>query len=173
MTAHALEGEREKCLAAGMDDYISKPVKIETLGETLKKWFVEIEEKHSETKTEKFNPANNAGEDESIDAEVHDNLRCLQTPGEPDILTELIDLFLADAGARMSILKQAAASGDAKTIRDEAHAIKGGGGNIGAAKLTRLANRLETCAGDIVESRFIVSEMEAEFEKVSSILKTT
>jgi HPt (histidine-containing phosphotransfer) domain-containing protein len=48
----------------------------------------------------------------------------LQTPGEPDIVTELIDLFLEDARKRITILRQAADRGDAKTIKDQAHAVK-------------------------------------------------
>ena len=172
MTAHALAGERERCLAAGMDDYISKPVKIETLGLTLKKWQVQTDEKPTAAQTEKRAAAIETSDNKSVDIEVLAGFRDLQQTGEPDVVTELIDLFLEDAVKRMTILKQAAEKSDAHTINEQAHAVKGSSGNIGALRLMMLSDRLEENTTDISQARLIISEMEDEYEKVARILKT-
>jgi len=171
MTAHALEGEREKCLAAGMDDYISKPVKIDILGEMLKKWLARDAENLEEAQAEKLATTINMDNFESVDTAVLGGFKDLQQPDESDIVTELIDLFLEDAEKRMTVLKQSADGDDVKMISTQAHAIKGSSGNIGAVKIAMLSNLLEEKTIDISRARLIISELEAEFEKVARILK--
>jgi len=171
MTAHALEGEREKCLAAGMDDYISKPVKIDILGEMLKKWLARDAENLEEAQAEKLATTINMDNFESVDTAVLGGFKDLQQPDEPDIVTELIDLFLEDAEKRMTVLKQSADGDDVKMISTQAHAIKGSSGNIGAVKIAMLSNLLEEKTIDISRARLIISELEAEFEKAARILK--
>ncbi len=172
MTAHALEGEREKCIAAGMDDYLSKPVKVEMLGSTLKKWLAQIAGNKNEEQAKKNGAPVDGSDEESLDASMLDSFRDLQTAGEPDIVTELVDLFLADAGKRITAIEEAAARGDSKTIREQAHAVKGAAGNVGALKISLTSKLLEENSLDISRSRQLAGDLGDEFEKVARILKT-
>jgi CheY-like chemotaxis protein/HPt (histidine-containing phosphotransfer) domain-containing protein len=172
MTAHALEGEREKCLAAGMDDYISKPVNLDTLRQTLERWFAQAAKKQDAIQAKISGASNKARDGESVDVSVLEGCRDLQTPGEPDLITELIDLFLEDAGKRISSLKQAIERGDAKMIGEQTHAIKGASGNVGALKIASLSSRIEENTTDIPRANLIISQIEDEFTEVARILKT-
>jgi CheY-like chemotaxis protein/nitrogen-specific signal transduction histidine kinase/HPt (histidine-containing phosphotransfer) domain-containing protein len=172
MTAHALEGEREKCIAAGMDDYLSKPVKVEMLGSTLKKWLAQIAGNKNEEQAKKNGAPVDGSNEESLDASMLDSFRDLQTPGEPDIVTELVDLFLSDAGKRITAIEEAAERGDSKTIKEQAHAVKGAAGNVGALKITLTSRLLEENSLDISRSRQLAVDLGNEFEKVARILKT-
>ena len=124
MTAHALDGEREKCLAAGMDDYISKPVKIETLGRVLKKWLAPPGE-NGDGAPASENDAQAANRDSaSLNPSALAAFGELHEPGETHVVTELIDLFFTDAACRIDALKDAAERGDEAAIKREAHALK-------------------------------------------------
>ena len=91
MTAYALPEDREACLAAGMDDYISKPIRQHELAQMLERWAGK-KSPRSETGDSAEHLA--ASEPASIDASVIESLRSLQTKDEPDFLSSLIDLFL-------------------------------------------------------------------------------
>lgn len=78
-----------------------------------------------------------------IDPTVLDSLRALQEPGQPDVLTELIDLFLADAPPRITMVQGALAAGDGEALRRAAHALKGSAANVGAMGLAALCADLE------------------------------
>src|SRR5437588_12800360 len=87
MTANALEGDAEKCLAAGMDDYIPKPVTVQRLEAVLTRW----------------SPQTGPGEpEEAVDASILALLRDLQREGRPDVLGELIAVYLRDTPPRLA-----------------------------------------------------------------------
>jgi CheY-like chemotaxis protein/nitrogen-specific signal transduction histidine kinase/HPt (histidine-containing phosphotransfer) domain-containing protein len=174
MTAHALEGEREKCLAAGMDDYISKPVKLETLRKVLSHWIASPSaDQHSAAAAADDNSAFGLSMQsyEPIDSSVLAGFRDLQQPDEPDLVTELIDLFLGDVSRRIPILKKAAADKDARTIKEQAHSLKGGSGNIGACRIAEISKMIEEKAFDAAARQALIVQLESEFETASRHLQ--
>ena len=121
MTAHALEGERERCMAAGMDDYITKPVKLETLKQTLKQWLIPPPAVQTAAEPETLNVCAGSKKYQSVDLSRLNGFIDLQQPNEPDIVTELIDLFLEDAGRRITALKKAVAGQETLEIYEQVH----------------------------------------------------
>jgi CheY-like chemotaxis protein len=170
MTAHAMEGEREKCLAAGMDDYISKPVKIETLGEMLKKWISPGNTKKNGAKPDSASEIiSKIKAYDSVDVSMLDSFRDLQQPNEPDLVTELIDLFLEDADKQITLLKQEDGI-ETLAIKHQAHRLKGSSGNVGASQIAALCGQLEENAADSDIAQRLITEIKSEFENVSRIL---
>src|SRR2546423_12831481 len=106
MPAHALEGDAEKCLAAGMDDYTPKPVTVQRLEAVLTRW------------SPRTAPG---GPDEAVDARALAALRDLQGAGRPDLLAELIAVYLRDTPPRLAALHEAVARADAHALRRAAH----------------------------------------------------
>jgi len=116
MTANALEGDREKCLSAGMDDYISKPVRIEILAATIARWYP------------------------SVDPTALEGLREL---GDASEIAELVEVFITNAEDRIAAMRAAVQNGDAASLEREAHSLKGAAGNLGVIGVQGLAARLE------------------------------
>ena len=168
MTAHALEGEREKCIDAGMDDYISKPVKLETLKNVLKRWISPGDE--TDVRSQASGTAANNKKYRSVDLSVLSGLRDLQQIDEPDVVTELIDLFLEDAAGRIKALRQAFDDREMAEINEQAHAIKGSSSQVGALNIVALSEKLEEtdCHSDQMEN--LITKIEDEFQEVSRIL---
>jgi len=153
LTAGAVEGDREKCLAAGMDDYLSKPFSIDELELLLRRWLPAV-------------PTMEPGEPH-IDAKVIESMLVLGGGGR-ELLCKLIDLFLQDAPQRLAAIDDAMARRDAKGVAKAAHAFKSSSANLGAAALSELCKRLEReCHdGSLGEAEAIVSAIEAEYAYV-------
>ncbi len=172
MTANAMQGEREKCLAAGMNDYISKPVQMDLLSRTLQRWLTNVE---PERKTAV--PAINDDKDseinkiESLDYSVIEGFRELQTPDSSDLVTDLINLFVQDAERRMILLKQAVKENDVRVIKEQAHTFKGSAGNIGARRMAALSKKIEENIDDTNQLAVLFDKIEKEFSEVSETLK--
>jgi HPt (histidine-containing phosphotransfer) domain-containing protein len=132
MTANALQGDAEKCLAAGMDDYIPKPVTVPHLEAVLTRWSAQAEP---------------GPPDEAVDVRTLAALRDLQGEGQPDLLAELITVYLRETPPRLAALHKAVARADAEALGRAAHSLKGSSSQIGAVQVARLCADLEEQAG--------------------------
>jgi len=107
-----------------------------------------------------------------LDPGVIERLRQLTPPGEPDVLAEVLGIFLEEVPRRIQRLRIALAAGDIVEVARSAHSLKGSAGNIGAADLYDICTRLDAQArdGDLTGAGTLVDEMGAEFGKVESAI---
>jgi CheY-like chemotaxis protein len=164
MTANAMLGDREACLAAGMDDYISKPIRGRELQIALERWGQRSPvSPGSDPPVRDSIPA-------TIDRAVLDALRALQEPGEPDFVQEMIDLYLADTVPLIAALRVAVGQGDADGLRVAAHTLKGNSNSLGAVRMGSLSLELEKLgrSGTITigQAEPLLGELAREFERV-------
>ncbi len=96
----------------------------------------------------------------------------MQSPGKPDLVTELIDLFLKDAETLITALRETVAKNDTKLLRRVTHQLKGSSANVGAKRLASLCEDLEANGIDEGTVKNILLDVEQEFEQVRKMLKT-
>ena len=163
MTAAAMVGERELCLAAGMDDYISKPVAIDTLEAVLARWVPSVDEPQTTTAPADDGTPAQPAVDGAFDLERVAMLRDLSKDGKPDLFTSMAQAFIDDANSRIAPLQAAAASADHQTLAKHAHALKGSAANLGATRLADACHQLEqTLNTDHAPSPTTVTRVETE-----------
>jgi two-component system, sensor histidine kinase and response regulator len=173
MTANAMEGDREKALEAGMDDYVSKPVKVEELDAVLERWLLQDEDKVGHDTSALGAASGTAAPDGSIDHSVLEGLRELQEEGEPDVLKELIELFLEDIPSQLKALREAEERDDAMSVERTAHTLKGSSGNMGATRMATLCAELEEVggSGNLANAPELLEQLKAEFDRVRTVLR--
>ncbi len=154
MTANALEGDRERCIAAGMNDYISKPVRIADLESVLERWV----------------GTGQSGGSEVLDESVIEGLRALDPEGR--LLGELVGMYLEDGEARLRALREAVERGDAGEIEREAHTLKGSSANIGAYRVAEQSQVLQDMgrSGDLSEAHEAAEELGREYARATRAL---
>ena len=167
MTANAMQGDREKAIESGMDDYVPKPIKPEELGAALERWVLAPAEPQRETSVARSGDGAAAGEG-PLDRSVLAGLRELQEEGEPDILEELMGIFLAEATTQLAALREGARAGDASSVEGVAHALKGSSGNMGAVGMAALCQEIEEAgrSGNLADAPGLVSRLGEEFGRV-------
>ena len=138
MTAGAMQGDRERCLEAGMDDYVTKPFIPKTLAEVIDKWLnTSAADQPNETAQQKDAP----------EEKVFDKADLLsRLMGDEALARELIEAFLDDTPHQLTELRKALENGDAPLARRQAHTIKGASANIGAIALREVAGSMEATA---------------------------
>jgi HPt (histidine-containing phosphotransfer) domain-containing protein len=168
MTAKAIQGDREHCLKAGMDDYISKPVRMEDLEAALARW-VPHNESIVPAAPKDLPPAVPDGVVASaLDPSVTARLRGLAAATDPSVLGEIYEAFLSSAVDYLAAIRQGAATNDAEGLRKAAHAFKGASANIGAQHLAELCRQLEALgeAGRVDGAGQRLEQLEQEFARV-------
>jgi len=135
MTANAMPGDRESYLAAGMDDYVAKPIELPALAAA-------IERASPCPRT----PPDRPPRDDLLDPARIEHLRSLQNEGQPSLVGELIALFIADAPGHVDALADALRAADAGRLRSIAHRFLSVTQNIGARRMSDLCAELEALA---------------------------
>ncbi len=160
MTGNALMGDREKCLAAGMDDYISKPVRVADLQAALERWGPTKMIKHDTSYFLRHPDSLSPG---LLDDGVIADLRDMPPTNGLSMLRELIDLYLESAPARVLQIVQSA--DDARKLAFHAHALKSMSLNMGARRIVELSQRLENLgnSGSVLGAATIIKELEEVF----------
>ena len=170
MTADALQGDREKCLDAGMDDYISKPVRTEDLAAVIGRW---LERASAAPRPAAAAPGETAApassESEAVDGETLEAFR----GQDGAFLAQLIARFLVEAPERLEGIRDAVGRADPGAVRLAAHSLKGSSSVMGALGMAKLCAELENRGRDGVhaEAASLLARLDAEFGRVRQVLK--
>jgi len=165
LTANDLPGDRDRCLAAGMNDYLAKPTDLDSLRQTL--------ERHARSPTD-GRPAGPAADRGAtlVDQEALSSLKALERDG-PGFLEVLVRDFDEGFRERLGDMQLAARENDGAALRGAAHSVKGSAGIVGAEGMASLCRRLELLAdeGQTAAAETLIASLTHEHEAVMSVLR--
>ncbi len=161
MTANAMASDRQRCLDAGMDGYLSKPVQSEELYAVLASYW------------DPDRAAKASASDEVSEVKAHAmqrRLSVLRAEHGYEVVAELLQLYLANTPLMLAALRDAMAQQNAESLWQAAHTLKGSSINLGVEAITALCGALESSgqAGDIGDAEAIIQQLEMEFDYVKS-----
>jgi PAS domain S-box-containing protein len=158
MTAHAMKGDEERCLAAGMDGYVSKPLEVED-------FFAAIE---AAVQAHPTRPSPELPQDI-----LNRDTLLTRVEGDAVLLGQMAATFLQECPKHLSDIRQAVASRDSQALQRTAHALKGSVANFTARKATQAAQKLEMMGreGDLTKSEPALLELEGEIERLKPVLE--
>jgi two-component system sensor histidine kinase/response regulator len=168
MTAHALKGDRERCIEAGMDDYLSKPINPDDLAKALDRWSQE------DRKTSSGGPKSDEGEDSQGKPRHEIPPLNIETAlervlGDKEFLLELLEDFTARAPEWIKTMGSLLEKRDTETLTREAHTLKGAAANLSADRIAGFALRLEEMgrSGDLSGGIQVLGELKSELESIN------
>ncbi len=177
MTANAMQGDRERCVEAGMDDYIAKPVKAEDLEAILERWVAGASVPQHDTAETTLGGGRNE-EGGGMATDVPDSSVCDVTEalarldGDEELFQQLVGLFFTQGPEDMTQIREALASGDQTELMRRAHKLKGTLLQFSAPSVTEAVKRLEQHArdGDLLAAKTTFRELETEMDRLSRVL---
>jgi CheY-like chemotaxis protein len=169
LTANALVGDADRCLAAGFDDYVSKPFTQRQIETLVRKWF--------QKQPVAASPAPQAGlrtvaDDEVLDGDAVDELRRIEAESGSGLLDKVLSMYAASSTTLVSSLAAALRTHDADAAAMAAHSLKSSSANVGATTLSSLCDTIETLAlgRHLAEARRHMSELEREHAEVGAAI---
>ena len=185
LTAHATPGDREQCLAAGMNAYISKPFSMEHLRATLASWLSPTavsgngehpaSHPHPVTTPVPIAPASEAELPASlvVDQNAWKSITSLQKPGKEDMLAKILALYLADSKNLVDTVRQGIVAGEAQAVNQAAHSLKSRSSVLGAVSLSQLCQQFEELSrhGRLKEAEPLLNQLEAVFNHANQVFR--
>jgi len=180
ITANALQGDREACLAAGMDDYLSKPFTQQQLAAVIGRWVAlpVLAERHHDDPpgmtiaAPEPTPAPAPAPGDPVNHAALENIRALSRDGGDALVQKVINAYMGDTPRHLNALRQAVNAREAEHLRRIAHSLKSASANIGAARLAALCRDLEQLgrAGGVDGAASLLADVEREFQSVRQSL---
>jgi CheY-like chemotaxis protein/HPt (histidine-containing phosphotransfer) domain-containing protein len=177
LTAHAIAGDRERCLAQDMDDYLSKPFRQPQLIAMVRRWVPQSRSSPS-NKPDSIKQAASvvAAVSESsdcLDEPTLQGLRALRRPGRPDIYVDLLSRYLDSSRQSIEAMRQHIAAQNACELFQTAHSLKSSSGMFGARILAQHVKKLETIgsSGDLSSASAVFTQVENEYHRVRQAIE--
>jgi HPt (histidine-containing phosphotransfer) domain-containing protein len=147
-----MQGERERCLRAGMDDYLAKPLRKQMLRDALERW---VGGAPAEIPASAEGHA--AGDLDLLDVAIVSELEQL----DAGILTHLTSMYFAEAAEQLAVLDGAVKSGEMLIVSQVAHKLKGSSSTLGATRVAQILGELETAAteGDLSDGAALIARL--------------
>jgi len=173
LTANAMQGDRQRCLEAGMDDFLPKPYSLAQLQATLARWLPAAQPAKPVGGTPLVQQEC-AASVPAINLKVLEALREIDPDGGMGLARKIMRTFLASAHERVVHIEQAIACGDSETLGQAAHALKSSTANVGAETLSRLYKELERLGREhrLEEARALLDEVRKEHQRAVSNMQT-
>ncbi len=175
MTAHAMDGDRDKCLKAGMDDFLVKPIQPNELAKMLNRWLsINLTERETDARPAAgLTEEKDFGYDEKNIFDADDLLGRLMT--DKDSCRPIVAGFLADISTYVLALKNFLRSGDAHSVQYQAHTIKGAAANVSCYRLKKTAHEMEEAgeAGNLEKAASLLPGLEEEIALIRKVMKQT
>jgi CheY-like chemotaxis protein/HPt (histidine-containing phosphotransfer) domain-containing protein len=174
MTAHAMKDDREKCLSAGMNDFITKPISPAAVADALDRWLVRQQE------SDDWQPETTAASDDRVVSPPDERTITFDRKdffdrlmGDADLAMTVIAGFLEDIPKQMTELRATIERGDSRKAGDHAHKIKGAAANMGGSAMSGLASAMEIAGRteDIKTMMNLMPDLEAQFERLKTELQ--
>jgi CheY-like chemotaxis protein/HPt (histidine-containing phosphotransfer) domain-containing protein len=170
LTANAMQGDREECVNAGMDDYISKPIRVEELTQALSRC---QPVKRQASGLNPVFPIPPQADIAVLDTKALQELREMAGEDAAEVLVEVIDSYLEDTPKLMQKVEEAVVQGDAIALQQAAHTLKSTSATLGANTLSELCRNLETIGrtGTTAEATILVPQIAVEYKSVKAALQ--